>query len=141
MRISDWSSDVCSSDLAALRGTFDFRHRRLRPERHEVDSTEHAGDRPANWPVAAPDPVSERAVAHDHLDIAILEIGDKPPSPTQPRGEFTRALQGAVGIEQAVPPIDLERGPRVLEGRFRTGGDELNNRTERGPHPHQPPNG
>src|SRR3546814_5727490 len=33
---------------AALRGTFDFRHRRLRPERHEVDSTEHAGDRPAN---------------------------------------------------------------------------------------------
>src|SRR3546814_14134855 len=40
---------------AALRGTFDFRHRRLRPERHEVDSTEHAGDRPANWPVAAPE--------------------------------------------------------------------------------------
>src|SRR3546814_1755064 len=77
-----------------FRSTFDFRHRRLRPERHEVDSTEHAGDRPANWPVAAPDPVSERAVAHDHLDIAILEIGDKPPSPTQPRGEFTLALQG-----------------------------------------------
>src|SRR3546814_10214864 len=106
MRISDWSSDVCSSDLA--------------------------GDRPANWPVAAPDPVSERAVAHDHLDIAILEIGDKPPSPTQPRGEFTRALQGAVGIEQAVPPIDLERGSRVLEGRFRQCVDELINRTERG---------
>src|SRR3546814_13950292 len=37
---------------AALRGTFDLRHRRLRPERPEVDSPEHAGDRPANWPVA-----------------------------------------------------------------------------------------
>src|SRR3546814_13706140 len=86
MRISDWSSDVCSSDL---------------------------------------------------LDIAILEIGDKPPSPTQPRGEFTRALQGAVGIEQDVPPIDLERGSRVLEGRFRQCVDELINRTERGPHAHQ----
>src|SRR3546814_20183448 len=86
MRISDWSSDVCSSDL---------------------------------------------------LDIAILEIGDKPPSPTQPRGEFTSALQGAVGIEQAVPPIDLERGSRVLEGRFRQCVDELINRTERGPHAHQ----
>src|SRR3546814_4924953 len=98
MRISDWSSDVCSSDL--------------------------------NWPVAAPDPVSERAVAHDHLDIAILEISDRPPSPTQPRGEFTRALQGAVGIEQAVPPIDLERGSRVLEGRFRQCVDELINRSE-----------
>src|SRR3546814_6441756 len=107
MRISDWSSDVCSSDLA--------------------------GDRPANWPVAAPDPVSERAVAHDHLDIAILEIGDKPPSPTQPRGEFIRALQGAVGIEQAVLPIDLERGSLVLEGRFRQCVDELINRTDRGP--------
>src|SRR3546814_4643230 len=92
---------------AALRGTFDFRHRRLRPERHEVDSTEHAGDRPANWPVAAPDPVSERAVAHDHLDIAILEIGDKPPSPTQPRGEFrseehTSELQSLLRISYAV---------------------------------------
>src|SRR3546814_3098850 len=27
MRISDWSSDVCSSDLRALRQLFDLRHR------------------------------------------------------------------------------------------------------------------
>src|SRR3546814_14988787 len=71
---------------AALRGTFDFRHRRLRPERHEVDSTEHAGDRPANWPVAAPDPVSARAVAHDHPDVAILAIGEDRKSVVQGKG-------------------------------------------------------
>src|SRR3546814_14367681 len=78
---------------AALRGTFAFRNRRLRPERHEVDSTEHAGDRLANWPVAAPEPVSERAVAPVPLDIAIFELGQKPPSPTLPRGESPRTIK------------------------------------------------
>src|SRR3546814_4978625 len=34
MRISDWSSDVCSSDLDATAGAGDDRHLALKPIRH-----------------------------------------------------------------------------------------------------------
>src|SRR3546814_12147416 len=50
MRISDWSSDVCSSDLETCEHVFIGRHRPKEAGERDVDGDENAGE-PAHIPL------------------------------------------------------------------------------------------
>src|SRR3546814_7404318 len=53
MRISDWSSDVCSSDLPLLRMTFDFPENDRRMSEYVTDRAVEIGQRMGGQPVEA----------------------------------------------------------------------------------------
>src|SRR3546814_5125064 len=70
MRISDWSSDVCSSDLAVAQGREGCRqgaHRRCRPAaRHAVQTLKpgsgpEAGTDPSSFSLVPQQPTNERS--------------------------------------------------------------------------------
>src|SRR3546814_7813783 len=68
-RISDWSSDVCSSDLAGLGEPVEPRH----PGRRVVDHQLHAG----NQPLADRHPgdvVAERRQAEQHRRMVVTPV-------------------------------------------------------------------
>src|SRR3546814_8976398 len=75
MRISDWSSDVCSSDLAVkdahVGETLSADQRSVRFVLHEQA---HAG---GDVPVLAAVPVIEVGMAHDDRVDAFEDIGDR----------------------------------------------------------------
>src|SRR3546814_5781906 len=102
MRISDWSSDVCSSDLA----------RRDRDVRRAA--IDHAADRrPVRFAEGGdPEQVSERVQAHPALAATTLKTARPSPLPRASRGrrparrcrseEHTSELQSLMRISYAV---------------------------------------
>src|SRR3546814_8750144 len=70
MRISDWSSDVCSSDLPAQK------HRRVeRVVVRDIELVEHRAARHAADRIGDPDPHRAVLVMADHRDHRMLETG------------------------------------------------------------------
>src|SRR3546814_19991189 len=83
MRISDWSSDVCSSDLQSRPDVRD--HRWLGRHRRTRQRTRNQGDRHMNENLVLLDPTAETAPAHrqrrtppsslDGVAIGLLDLG------------------------------------------------------------------
>src|SRR3546814_15356142 len=102
MRISDWSSDVCSSDLGEIgdrrppRQRFDMTHERMRLSTYEIGITVHR-------PHRSPDRAQHVAVAHEagrrqRLWPQVLDPLD-----------YERALTSA----EPPPDLPLARGRRA----------------------------
>src|SRR3546814_14446175 len=97
MRISDWSSDVCSSDLAA--GFVEIEPRRARPQRRRVAVTEVAEE------VGAPGGAGEES----GIDLVAVEAGHRPAGePERACGnDEVGALQAAVAHRGLVDQLVL----------------------------------
>src|SRR3546814_4423179 len=72
MRISDWSSDVCSSDLGLVEVVVELRFRRRLLQHHRGAAAERLdighmpgeeGDHPSGEPPLSPVPANDRALA------------------------------------------------------------------------------
>src|SRR3546814_1617522 len=71
MRISDWSSDVCSSDLAQLLDAADGLEARLRDARAEIEAIAGSNDNPVRE--AMQEMLRQRLWLQQHGDGASLE--------------------------------------------------------------------
>src|SRR3546814_19907929 len=71
MRISDWSSDVCSSDLAQLLDAADGLEARLRDARAEIEAIAGSHDNPVRE--AMQEMLRQRLWLQQHGDGASLE--------------------------------------------------------------------
>src|SRR3546814_7855194 len=104
MRISDWSSDVCSSDLLLLGGT--LHDDRMRAE--EVDVDRRGGGKAAT---AGGDPVHHRHRLRDAEPRAAIFLGHGDAEPTavgHGAVEIFRKLAAIVAVE----PIFIVVGDR-----------------------------
>src|SRR3546814_15064194 len=66
MRISDWSSDVCSSDLSALRMQFDVSHLRALATVHDFGSVQRASQL-----LGISQPAVSSSIRHLEADLGI----------------------------------------------------------------------
>src|SRR3546814_17663090 len=108
MRISDWSSDVCSSDLVGRRGA-DIGCGRFRAAERKADADTEAGPESA-----------ARTVAAAHADARVeaprtrVGVGDVLPS------EFGRGVDRTAGPEKH-DPFDPVLRRRILDGHAADG--------------------
>src|SRR3546814_12122789 len=92
MRISDWSSDVCSSDLAAHPG------QRVALNLRDVE----IGDLQRGMALAAPDTLA----ASEWLTLSIRAVDAAPPLKN---GRRLKAMHGTAEIDVRLPLLELGR--------------------------------
>src|SRR3546814_7131602 len=117
MRISDWSSDVCSSDLAVLQVE--------RRERLAID-------------VAADDQLIKALRQANHLQLEIVLIGPEPGYRTvrdrlaDDRGrseEHTSELQSLMRISYAVFCLKKKKQNKILQNNFLLAHKQISDNT------------
>src|SRR3546814_15280038 len=113
MRISDWSSDVCSSDLWLETG---------RPGRivHVASRAGHRGHSPEHWHYAAAKGgmiAMHKTIATGYADQGILSFAIAHGCVGTARAEAYTALPGGPGLLRAKPP--RRGGPAEAHTRTR----------------------
>src|SRR3546814_1148849 len=101
MRISDWSSDVCSSDLLAAHGEG--------PQRGAADHDRLGAEGDGLHDVAA----AADAAVHDDLDPVADRVGDEREGPDGGRGGVEVVATVVRDADGAVAGVD--RAPRVVD--------------------------
>src|SRR3546814_14511050 len=113
MRISDWSSDVCSSDLVAVLRRIPVRLLADQQDRHlafapESDVERHAGD---HRPHAVDDLGRDTGQVDDRDRLAVR----RPPAATRPDPTPVVAPYDALRETEWKAPVSLQNGHAVLK--------------------------
>src|SRR3546814_18206438 len=101
MRISDWSSDVCSSDLAQLLDAADGLEARLRDARAEIEAIAGSNDNPVRE--AMQEMLRQRLWLQQHGDGASLE---------QLRAVRASIEDARRRIDRHLVPVERARAPQ-----------------------------
>src|SRR3546814_15134803 len=124
MRISDWSSDVCSSDLNALEARAAARRRRP-VHRGEGREGGHLSIGRANEPLAeilGAGAIGGVALDIDALDAALVdEVVDVAAAPRGPERVVNAALVASISGQPLHTRVDLERLQIVQVGHAHPG--------------------